>query len=683
MSRYENYEIKNNVFGTLSAPISSLATTIQLWDWQGQRFSVNQLATLENIENWKVVHREIVLITAISWDVLTVTRKYAPCPTSDDDNSQWQVSYAFGADDTISVYIDKEHFDKLSNSIDDLYDNWNDRLYVHKTWWLWIKVMAWNVRIWNTDIQFPETIATVNDNSTNYLMISDSSTLNIATTWRDDTQAKIATVVANNWEITSINMWKVDTVWWKIETWWSSEVYVCWETITKWDLVAVKDYLWWLHPTTEQWIGTTTMSWYAMKVFWNWVEDNDLNAFLCIAWTWQDIDVRIETDNAWMPSWTLVNANATARVLASNLTTTMTLVNIPLWWAVSLELWTPYRITFTCSWSDDTNYAKIWLEDNNLTESRKYVSWAWSTSLESQTITVSYWWQITASNEWKNLVWYFEMRESLYVTWFTIWNATTITIKELPAFQNATTTGTIIYTWWLTWINIMLEKWKIYAFLTDATGSWIYSTNINYSYPARFVRVNVSQRRNGDDTENRTGPRTAPTITWILQSFKCVNVASWLFSNLIKKIDFTQPRSLSDTIWIATSNWTLWTIWTLKSTWLIDNDNWNFVKWQTYFITSSWLVMWDNSIRVNVNYIKLWTAISKNSLELNMWFNFASYVSWFYTTFSWYTWTYSTTNNTSYASVGVNGMWMYFAYVPFVRWSLMWQWSYQFFCKNL
>ena len=113
MSRYENYEIKNNVFGTLSAPISSLATTIQLWDWQGQRFSVNQLATLENIENWKVMKREIVLITAINWDVLTVERKYTPCPSNDDANTQSQVSYAFSADDTISVYITKEHFDNI------------------------------------------------------------------------------------------------------------------------------------------------------------------------------------------------------------------------------------------------------------------------------------------------------------------------------------------------------------------------------------------------------------------------------------------------------------------------------------------------------------------------------------------------------------------------------------------
>lgn len=93
--QYTNYALKNNVFGTLSAPISSLATTIQLNTGQGARFTTDMLATLESMEGNKVTKREIVKITNVSGDTLTVIRKFAPCPSSDDANTQGQVSYSF------------------------------------------------------------------------------------------------------------------------------------------------------------------------------------------------------------------------------------------------------------------------------------------------------------------------------------------------------------------------------------------------------------------------------------------------------------------------------------------------------------------------------------------------------------------------------------------------------------
>lgn len=212
MSRYENYAIKNNVFGTLSAPISSLATAIQLWDWQGQRFSENMLATLENIENWKVMKREIVLITAISWDTLTVVRKYEPCPSNDDANTQWQVSFSFDAGDTLSAYIDKEHFTQISKSINDLMDNWNDRLRVSWTGWLNIKITEWNARVWTAEIYYAWWTATLIDNAINYVELTGAWQINVSTIWRDTKFVKLAKITTSWWEITNIEHWKMDTV---------------------------------------------------------------------------------------------------------------------------------------------------------------------------------------------------------------------------------------------------------------------------------------------------------------------------------------------------------------------------------------------------------------------------------------------------------------------------------------
>jgi len=212
MSRYENYEIKNNVFGTLSAPISSLATTIQLWDWQGARFAVNMLATLEHVESNKVTKREIVLITNISGDVLTVVRKYAQCPSSDDANTQSQVSYSFDTDDSLNAYIAKEHFTQISQSINDLMDNGNDRLWVKPNGGLSITVTAGNARVGTAEIYYAGGTATLTDNATNYVELTGAGTINVSTIGRDTKFDKLAKITTADGAITNIEHWKMDTV---------------------------------------------------------------------------------------------------------------------------------------------------------------------------------------------------------------------------------------------------------------------------------------------------------------------------------------------------------------------------------------------------------------------------------------------------------------------------------------
>lgn len=214
MSRYEQYEIKNNVFWTIWTPISSLATTVQLEAWQWARFSADMLATLEHTEDNKVKKREIVKITNVSWDSLTIIRKYAQCPSDDDANTQWQVSFSFDAGDTLSAYIDKEHFTQIGKSINDLMDNWNDRLYTTWTWWLNISVTEWNARVWTSEIYFPWWTATLTDNATNYVMLTGASQITIDTTGWNTDFAKLALITTSWWQITSLVRWKMDTVGW-------------------------------------------------------------------------------------------------------------------------------------------------------------------------------------------------------------------------------------------------------------------------------------------------------------------------------------------------------------------------------------------------------------------------------------------------------------------------------------
>jgi len=217
MSRYENYSIKNNVHWSLYAPISSLSTTIQLNDWQWARFSTDMLATLESVDTtWKVTKREIVLITGISWDTLTVTRKYEPCPASDDANSQSQTSFSFDVWDTINVYITAEHLDIVNDWIKFLETKWNDRMKVLRaiSWTsLAIDIMPGNFRCADDNIVYAGTTDQIlTDNATNYIMIDGTATLQISTTDRDSRYTRLAKVTTLNWEITDIEDWRLDTI---------------------------------------------------------------------------------------------------------------------------------------------------------------------------------------------------------------------------------------------------------------------------------------------------------------------------------------------------------------------------------------------------------------------------------------------------------------------------------------
>lgn len=215
MSRYDQYKMRNNVTSELYAPISSLATTIQLKSWQGARrgTSFPILATLEAKDWNKTTKREIVKITSISGDYLTVVRGFAPCPPNDDSNTQSTTTFNFDIGDTINLYITKEIFDVIKDSIDDLYNNWNDRLFVKSTGGLNIQVTEGNARIWTSELYYAWGTATLTDNATNYVMLTGALAIDISTSWRDTKFAKLAVITTSGWEITSIQRRKMDTVW--------------------------------------------------------------------------------------------------------------------------------------------------------------------------------------------------------------------------------------------------------------------------------------------------------------------------------------------------------------------------------------------------------------------------------------------------------------------------------------
>lgn len=217
--QYSNFVMKNNIHATLSTALSSIATTIQLTTGQWTRFWTEfpQIATLESFDDtWKVVKREIVQITARNDDNLTVVRAFAPCPANDDANSQSQSAISFNADDTISLYIPKEIFDKIHDSLNDIYDNGTNNMRTDFVSWLQVEVNPWSVLVWSAYYDFAGWTITLTDNATNYLEIDENWLLVNNTTARNDENTKIAIITTSSGSVTNIKDRRLWTIGWKI-----------------------------------------------------------------------------------------------------------------------------------------------------------------------------------------------------------------------------------------------------------------------------------------------------------------------------------------------------------------------------------------------------------------------------------------------------------------------------------
>jgi len=85
-----------------------------------------------------------------------------------------------------------------------------------------------------------------------------------------------------------------------------------------------------------------------------------------------DLWIRIETDNAWSPSWTLADVNAESTITAWSLATTLAEETLTLLGSITLTKWVKYHVVFFqwTYWSEtvnSSNYYRMWYSTNNTT----------------------------------------------------------------------------------------------------------------------------------------------------------------------------------------------------------------------------------------------------------------------------------------------------------------------------
>ena len=167
---------KNNLRSVLTTDIASTDTAINITSGEWIMRGNNMVACLEHYENEICTKREIIKITAISTDTLTITRAFASVIINDETKETWQIAQNFVAWDFLSLYLSKELRESLTDQIYDNSDeittmqnnvqtlkncidwcccNWITKVWILNdccfcNWWFWNAsdwdcIMQWNV----------------------------------------------------------------------------------------------------------------------------------------------------------------------------------------------------------------------------------------------------------------------------------------------------------------------------------------------------------------------------------------------------------------------------------------------------------------------------------------------------------------------------------------------------------
>lgn len=127
---FTKYGVSNNAQGQLIAGIGASATSLILKSGQGAKFppllecpyfiKVEKLDTALN--GYRVLKREIMIVTSRTGDTLTITRSAGYCPPDYATNTQGTTAFSFDADDIVTQTIVAEHIEEIQTAIENKLD---------------------------------------------------------------------------------------------------------------------------------------------------------------------------------------------------------------------------------------------------------------------------------------------------------------------------------------------------------------------------------------------------------------------------------------------------------------------------------------------------------------------------------------------------------------------------------
>lgn len=336
---YKKYNSSNNAFAAFNLPIADTDLTCVL-KWKFWRFPTsNFIMKATHVENGVVTGRENIYVTTRTGATCTgLIRAYEPVPTDDDATTNIQQALNFSADDIVEVIISAEIIKDMQEEI--------DAKLAEVAWlrtWFWTNQ---HVRINRS------TWAEESKDVTTWTAILSTDNIRVEkSTW--------------DYEDFSWSLMKSDILSWVSQ----SRILPAWEAFSANDFICPEwNYVYWYIVATGVTAADTTI-WnaasvtrQALRAIGNWISMSSMKLSLRkVWWPVDNFTVRIETDNwSWLPSWTLVHANATASVAWTGITTSYQDFTINFTWAFTISNNTFCHIVISRSWAvDASNYYQI------------------------------------------------------------------------------------------------------------------------------------------------------------------------------------------------------------------------------------------------------------------------------------------------------------------------------------
>lgn len=108
------YSNANNLKSEIVWSVSANASTVSITPGEWVLRANNTVACLEHYENEICTKREVIKITSISDDTLTITRSFAVCVMNDKTKEKGDTAFSFDEWDFLSMYLSKELRESLT-----------------------------------------------------------------------------------------------------------------------------------------------------------------------------------------------------------------------------------------------------------------------------------------------------------------------------------------------------------------------------------------------------------------------------------------------------------------------------------------------------------------------------------------------------------------------------------------
>lgn len=580
---FNKYTGANEAKAQLASPLSASWTTMVVKTWQGWLFPSTYPFILKHEQydaNGVVLKRSFSKCTARTGDSFTIVRNFENCPADDTAVTQTATPQEFAVDDWVFLVVSNETILDIQNEVSRL-----ETAKVNKAGDTMTGVLG---EAQGADIAAASTVnlatatwnclnITGNTTITSFGTVTAGAVFKLtftgtpvitynATSLIIPTSANITATAGDtmiirslwsgNWKCLSYQRADWTAVWAVIPVIpVTKTTFVAWENITAWNALYISDY------DTIVW-NTKTAWWTATRFWWTWADPYQVKVAqsftinsnytniskieLSPYKTWTPTDnviIRIETDNAWSPSWTLVDANATLTITSWELTLSEVIIT-KTFTPFNLNTWT-YWIVYSRSWSlDNTNHYY-------LTRNTPDYTW-WLVKYYNWSIWTSYW-------DWKDT--YFQIYQTSWKAYKT----------------DASNPSKINFIWFAT--NTVSSWWN-----TIVDTSWVSATQSGLTIWSDYYLSNTPWAISTTPWTNVVNVWKAVSATWIEIDLDRVKQL-WVITPTV----WASPFTYQNTTWrpiILSITW-----WTISQV-AYSRDNTNY--YQTSGATNTILTLWIN-----------------------------------------------------------------------------------------